>query len=179
MENNETPKPTPESLALDKLTAQIKSTTERLETVSDDIKVIPSLKAYGRRTRKMGWWLVASVALDILLTVIVTLGLISTHETATQLKQVQYQSCLQSNSDKAIERNVLEQPWIDFLWILVPPKKPANVSEAQYKTDEAIVKKFLGENATAVNKALAPVNCAQRYDQVQSAPASPLGDQLP
>jgi hypothetical protein len=169
MENNETSKPTPESVALDKLTAQIKSTTEKLESVSDDIKVIPSLKSYGRRTRKMGWWLVAFV----------TLGLVSTHETATQLKQVQYQSCLQSNSDKAIERNVLEQPWIEFLGILVPPKKPANVSAAQYKTDEAIVKKFLGENATEVNKALAPVNCAQRYDQVQSAPASPLGDELP
>lgn len=153
-EKNEGPE-TPESKALHKLTEQIRSTTNKLEDVSDAIKVIPSITAYGRRTRIAVIGLVASFVLDIALTIILAIIGVSAHTTAANLRNEQIAACTQGNMR---DQDIIST-WHKLFALSGTTNKQTGQTEAQYKQAQ----KLLSEFYAYVSKTYAPVNCQARY----------------
>jgi hypothetical protein len=155
MTDDEKARTSPESKALDKLTAQIRATTERLSDVSDSIKVIPSIEAYGKKTRKLTIGMIVGWVLDIALTIIVAVGLVTTSSQANQLRTVQYNACVAGNAKNAQEIQVLHKLF-DLTGSSV--KQPGE-TEAQFEKTQTRLNEFYAY----LDKTYAPVNCTKRY----------------
>jgi hypothetical protein len=140
---------------LAELTKSILETKKALLETKETIKVVPTLDRYARRSRHMIAALAISFLLDIILTLVVAIVGLTAHSTAATLRTDEINECYSGNITRAQEADI----WTTFIGILVPPVKPAGVSEAQYTADKAIADKFL----KTVNKDFAPRNCIAIY----------------
>ena len=122
---------------LDRLDAMSKT----LEKVAKRIEAVAGRE---RQTRRLAWMLAASFALDIILTVVVTVLSVNALSQANAIHQSQLAACTVSNTTRAQQIELWE-----FLFKLAGPKTASNPQ------DQALLK--------FVKKTFAPVNCAQVY----------------
>jgi hypothetical protein len=150
--SQEFPDPTEALLAL---TNEISDTKNALRETNEAIKVIPTIDRYTKRSRRMITALAICFSLDIILTLIVAIVGLTAHSTASTLRTDQINECYSGNTTRVQEAGI----WTTFIDILVPPVKPANVTEAQYTADKATAATFL----KTVDKDFAPRDCVAIY----------------
>lgn len=133
------PLPDPVLARLEQVSAQLANVAEQLAAVAD---TTARTAARERRTRRLAVGLAASFALDVALTIVVSVLSISALSQNATLHASQLSSCSVSNSTRADER---------LLW--------SYLFDLSGKPATPEVKKFLAY----VDTTFAPVNCAQLY----------------
>jgi hypothetical protein len=129
-----------------------KGLTGALKDMRDELARV---NAYSRRTRHLVWITVASVVLDVALSVLVAVFAIAVHHnsvTLSELHSTNVSACQAGNQTRAKQ---------DLIWHqLAGLSKPApGTSKAELKRQQRAVREFLG----IVDKAEAPRDCAKLY----------------
>jgi hypothetical protein len=129
-----------------------KGLTSALKDMRDELARV---NAYSRRTRHLVWITVASVILDVALSIAVTVFAIQVHQNAVTLSELHatnVSACQAGNQTRAKQ---------DLIWHeLAMLSKPApGTTKAQLRKQEKAIRGFL----VLVDKAEAPRNCAKAY----------------